>query len=191
MITEDFLLAVLQALRIEQMEQEAAEARPPTPRPAPRRAHRRCRDQDLGRRSALLAMPSINDGGCSSLGYERDGRSPPHRTRPGVWAGTRSRTSPARPATPSSPDTWTGTPARRRFAASAVSSWVTTYMVLADGTPVAYKVEREWVTLQRRHRGDFRHHRARRRCFHHLRRRLGSGRQDYSHRLIVRAYRVW
>jgi sortase (surface protein transpeptidase) len=197
MFTEEYLLAVLQALRIQQMEQEAAEAR--AAYAAARAEGERIAAaavQSWGANRLLLAMPTINvTAAVSQLGYERDGRSPATPNTPwgvGWYTFTDFPGTPGNAVFSGHVDWYTGAPAVfGRLSGINVGDPI--YMVLADGTPVAYRVEREeWVTPYSADVGEIFGFTDREALtFITCGGAWDAVAKDYSHRLIVRAFRVW
>lgn len=197
MFTEEYLLAVLQALRIQQMEQEAEVARAAYAA-ARAEGERVAADavKTWGANQLLLAMPSIKlTAAVSSLGYERDGRTPAiPNTAWGVgwYTFTDFPGAPGNAVFSGHVDWYTGAPAVFGRL-SRVELGDDIYMVLADGTPVAYKVEREeWVTPYNADIGEiFGITEREALTFITCGGAWDPVAKDYSHRLIVRAYRVW
>jgi LPXTG-site transpeptidase (sortase) family protein len=197
LLGEEYLRAVEQALRVQQMEEEqrvAAEAY------AKERADGEAVASGAvgrwGSGQLLLAMPSIDvTASVSSIGFERDGRTPASPSTPwGVGWSTFSDF----PATSGNAvfsghvDWYTGAPAVfGRLRNVKIGDPV--YMVLADGTPVAYKVERtEWVTPYTADVGEIFGVTDREALtFITCGGTWDPVAHDYSHRLIVRAYRTW
>src|SRR5688572_30167556 len=150
---EEYLRAVETALR-EQMaaeaaQQEAEEARKAAEAYAAERGIGEKIAADAiaqwGRGQLLLAMPSIGvTAAVSQMGYERDGRTPATPNTPwgvGWYTFTDFPGRPGNAVMSGHVDWYTGAPAvfgRLRN----VSLGDSIYMVLADGTPVAYQVDR-------------------------------------------------
>jgi LPXTG-site transpeptidase (sortase) family protein len=197
MFTEEYLLAVLQALRIQQMEQEAAEAR--AAYAAARVEGERVAAAAIrawGANQLLLAMPSINvTAAVSGIGYERDGRTPSTPNTPwgvGWYTFTDFPGTAGNAVFSGHVDWYTGAPAVfGRLRGLEMGDQI--YMVLADGTPIAYKVEREeWVTPYNADVAEiFGVTEREALTFITCGGAWDPVAHDYSHRLIVRAYRGW
>jgi sortase (surface protein transpeptidase) len=201
---EEYLRAVETALR-EQMAAEAAQAEAEEARKAAEAyaAERGIGEkiaadaiQQWGRGQLLLAMPSIGvTAAVTQIGYERDGRTPSTPNTPwgvGWYTFTDFPGRPGNAVMSGHVDWYTGAPAvfgRLR----SVGLGDSIYMVLADGTPVSYKVERaEWVTPYTANVGEIFGITDREAItFITCGGTWDPVAHDYSHRLIVRAYRTW
>lgn len=149
-----------------------------------------------GRGQLLLAMPSIGvTAAVFEMGYERDGRTPATPNSPwgvGWYTFTDFPGTPGNAVFSGHVDWYTGAPAvfgRLRN----VSLGDSIYMVLADGTPVAYQVDRsEWVTPYTADVAEiFGITDYEAITFITCGGTWDPVAKDYSHRLIVRAHRVW
>jgi len=197
MFTEEYRLAVVQALQIQQLEQERARAREAYA--AARAEGDRIADAAIkswGRNQLLLAMPSIGvTAAVSAISYEGDGRTPATPNTPwgvGWYTFTDFPGTPGNAVFSGHVDWYTGAPAvfgRLR----ALGSGDPIYMVLADGTPVAYTVQRsEWVTPYNADVAEiFGVTEREALTFITCGGAWDPVAHDYSHRLIVRAYRQW
>jgi sortase (surface protein transpeptidase) len=201
---EEYLRAVETALR-EQMAAEAALAEAEEARKAAEAyaAERGIGEkiaadaiQQWGRGQLLLAMPSIGvTAAVSQMGYERDGRTPATPNTPwgvGWYTFTDFPGRPGNAVMSGHVDWYTGAPAvfgRLRNVGLGDSI----YIVLADGTPVSYKVERaEWVTPYNADVGEIFGITDREAItFITCGGAWDPVAKDYSHRLIVRAFRTW
>jgi sortase (surface protein transpeptidase) len=196
-LDEEYLRAVEAALREQQLAEEERLAREAY-------AAERARGEQIasdaiqrwGRGQLLLAMPSIGvTAAVSQLGYERDGRTPATPSTPwgvGWYTFTDFPGTPGNAVFSGHVDWYTGVPAvfgRLRNVGLGDSI----YMVLADGTPVAYEVQRsEWVTPYTANVGEiFGITEREALTFITCGGAWDPVAKDYSHRLIVRAYRVW
>lgn len=201
---EEYLRAVETALR-EQMAAEAAQAEAEEARKAAElyAAERGIGEKvasdairQWGRGQLLLAMPSIGvTAAVTQIGYEGDGRTPSTPNTPwgvGWYTFTDFPGRPGNAVMSGHVDWYTGAPAvfgRLRNVGLGDSI----YMVLADGTPVSYKVERaEWVTPYTANVGEIFGITDREAItFITCGGTWDPVAHDYSHRLIVRAYRTW
>jgi LPXTG-site transpeptidase (sortase) family protein len=197
LLGEEYLRAVETALREQQLAEEArlaAEAYAAARAEGEKIAAEAM--QRWGRGQLLLALPSIGiTAAVSQMGYERDGRTPATPNTPwgvGWYTFTDFPGTPGNAVLSGHVDWYTGAPAvfgRLRN----VSVGDDIYMVLADGTPIAYKVERyEWVTPYTADVGEIFGITEREAVtFITCGGAWDPVAQDYSHRLIVRAYREW
>lgn len=197
LLGEEYLRAVETALRVQQAEEEARLA-------AEGYAAARGRGEQVaadamqrwGRGQLLLAMPSIGvTAAVSPMGYERDGRTPATPNSPwgvGWYTFTDFPGTPGNAVLSGHVDWYTGAPAvfgRLRN----VSMGDQIYMVLADGTPIAYTVERYELVTPYTANVDEIFGITEREAITFI--TCGGTwdpvAKDYSHRLIVRAYRTW
>jgi len=143
----------------------------------------------------LMSMPSLGiSAAISSVGFERDGRTPATIDLPwavGWYTFSDYPGSGGNAVFSGHVDWYTGAPAvfgRLR----AISAGDPVYMVLADGTPVVYAVERSyWVPADTSDiSGIFGATNREAVTFITCGGTWNAVTHDYSHRLIVRAYRV-
>jgi LPXTG-site transpeptidase (sortase) family protein len=196
-LNDDFRRAVEEALR---EEQEAEEQRQAADAYARARAEGETIANDAirrwGRGQLLLAMPSIGvTASVQQMGYERDGRTPATPNTPwgvGWYTFTDYPGTPGNAVFSGHVDWYTGAPAVFGGLRNVKLGDII-YMVLTDGTPIAYQVQRsEWVTPYTANVGEIFGITA-----HEAITFITCGgawdpvAKDYSHRLIVRAFRVW
>jgi LPXTG-site transpeptidase (sortase) family protein len=195
-VGEDFLRVIEQALRIEQMKEEqrrAAEAY------AVARAADEALAADLIKRwgggQLLLALPTIDvSATVSALGFERDGSTPAIPYTPwgvGWYEFTDYPGTPGNAVFSGHVDWYTGAPAVfARLRDVAVGDLV--YLILPDATPVVYQVERtEWVDPDTADVAEIFGITDREAVtFITCGGTWNAATHDYSHRLIVRAFRV-
>ncbi|MGD9893189.1 MAG: class F sortase [Dehalococcoidia bacterium] len=201
---EEYLRAVETALREQMVAEEALKTAEEDRQAAEAYAAERGQGEKIaadairqwGGGQLLLALPSIGvTAAVSQIGYEQDGRTPSSPNTPwgvGWYTFTDFPGRPGNAVMSGHVDWYTGAPAvfgRLRN----VSLGDSIYMVLADGTPVAYKVERaEWVTPYNADVGEIFGITERQAItFITCGGAWDPVAHDYSHRLIVRAYRTW
>jgi LPXTG-site transpeptidase (sortase) family protein len=197
MLGEEWLRAVQAAVFLQELEEKAAKDRAAY---AAARAEGEAIASDAVRRwgagHLLLALPSIGvTASVAAMGYERDGRTPATPNSPwGVaWYSFSDYPGTAGNAVFSGHVDWyTGAPAVfGRLRSVGVGDPI--YVVLADGTPVAYRVaESYYVSPYTANVAEiFGVTASEAITFITCGGAWDAVAKDYSHRLIVRAYRVW